>query len=246
MNFESIIEYQKRDMLLRKIQKEENNDKNHLKMMELAKSINDEKALLGKGSVETNQYLEEISRLNEEVAKISVRIEEIKGIFSSAGSGEDEEAAKNEKIKLFAEINSLKTKLINADRKLSDRMNKLSSLANSGINSINTINRKGKEYEATKVEYEKVLSQNNPRKLTIKEEMEKLKVEPELLALYEKNKKIVKLPVFVTPTGNKEGYSCICGMKLSPADLTELKEKRMCQCKNEACNRLIVLPKAND
>lgn len=233
--FEKMIEYQRLDMELRKMNREYNKHPDKKKLDVTRNKFNDAQSKLDSGSSEAETLAAEIERVYNDFKRTVEQIDALEKQFTEAT---DDDA----KAKLLPQLESLKGRLESAKNKIGSRVERIKQLSSVCMQALNTKKSVKDEYDKIKVRLDEYRKSMLPDRENTEAKMKELEptLDKELFAMYARYKNDGIAPVFVEVVGDSENsYSCRCGMQLSQTNKSELKSKKMCQC--ETCRRIVYL-----
>lgn len=233
--FEKMIEYQKLDMALRKMNVEFNKHPDK-KLLDAARNkFNDVQSRLDAGSAESVTLAAEIEKVYAEFQTTMKTFESVEKEFNAAETDE-------EKAKFLPQLESLKSRLDSCKNKISGRIDRIKRISAESVKALDTRKAVKDNFDKIKQRLEEYKKSVMPDRGKIEAEMKALEsqLDENQFKLYVKAKSEgVALPVFVAVAGdNENNYGCGgCGMLLSQTSKGELKSNQICQC--EACRRLV-------
>jgi len=224
-----ILQYQKIDMELKKLQRSVNSSEEKEvmnKMMAYVKEAqNVSNGLEGKAGKMMEEYQTLKKNYDDNVKKIQT--------LTSKTDFKSEEEFKN----AYTQINTLSSELYMIERNLNIFINRAKQLLKDfEITKNNVIKARGK-FKASKENYEKSVSAVEPKIAELKAQLKALESEcdPALLEKYKAMKNDRIFPVFVPLLDGKTCYGC--RMEMASSKLNKLNTERFIVC--EHCGRLI-------
>lgn len=232
-NFEQMIEYQKLDMELRRLNNEFNKNPDKKKLDSARNDFNAAQAVFDKSVAESEDYAKEIEQVYADFTASEKEIAELEKAFSSAATDE-------EKAALLPRMELAKARLETYRNKVGNKIEAIKRL-------LGTCAQEQKKKKTVKEEFDRINAKLKDVKDSfmternkLKEKMSELekKLDKNLLEIYVKARKDGIFPVFVKASVTDGGnYGCLCGMQLSQTNKTKLKNDKMCQC--DACRRIV-------
>lgn len=233
-NFLKLLEYQKKDIELRKLNNVLGRDEALASMNKSNRAFNDAKAALTECEQQAGGLLDSYAELQKYIEENEAVLNELE---DSEAASEDEIAARVKKLE------SLKSKFQTADKKMHDIEDRSKAVCVRRSDAL-------KSGKAAKAKFAEAREKHNKLVSSKSDEMNKLKTELESLQksldpqLFEEYKKLVadnKFPPIVPAAGDekKNLYNCGgCGLNLPQKGNAMLGDKGWCRCEN--CRRLIV------
>ncbi len=236
-NLDTILEYQKYDIELRKLLDEiEKNEFN--KKMEQARA---EFAAAKNNVLESEKAAESIVNFyNSSLAYYEDTFKKFEALDKrlSEVSEDDDEARKE----ILSQMEVLRDRISELEKKLADRKNKSESVIHAYLDSQERGKKLKDIFNSFKLKFETFKAEKEPamKKLTTHLDELKKKIDPQLFEQYQSITNERKYPAIVE-AGSADGgknYSCNgCGLSLSQKAKSELAEKSICRCEN--CRRII-------
>ena len=232
-NFEQIIEYQKLDAELRRINNEYNKHPDKRKLDAVRNDFNAAQAVFDKSLAESEGHAKEIEQIYADFKTSESEIAELEKAFAAAATDE-------EKAGLLPKMELVKAKLDTCRNKIIKKTDAIKHLL--GVCAQEQAKKKNVKAEFDKINarLKTVKDSFMPERNGIKGKMAELEntLDKNLLEIYSKARKDGIFPVFVKATVTDGGdYGCLCGMQLSQTNKTKLKNEKMCQC--DACRRIV-------
>ncbi len=235
-NMQTMLEYQKLDIALRKMNVEYNNHPDKKRLDAARSKFNEVQANLNAGSAESETLAAEIERVYAEFKTTLKTLETLEKEFAAAENDE-------EKAKFLPRLESLKSRLDSCRNKIASRIDRIKRISAEAVKSLDTRKTVREEFDKTKKKLEEYKDQVKPEREKIEGQMKALgeKIDKDLLERYAKARSEgVAVPIYVAVAGDENSYACgVCGMVLSQTSKSELKSKGICQC--ETCRRLVYL-----
>lgn len=231
MDFTKILEYQKKDGELFKIERELNQNESKKISQEMfgviKKAQDRSKSLENKAGIILKDYDSIKKAYNENISQlekfVSKKLEEI--------TDKDLDTVMNAANSIINNLNILEKKLFAEAESLNATLNEFNSTKK------NYGNARAKYAENKKI-YEDELSEKNPQIDQIKKELSKLEkdIEPKMLSRYKQLRSDRIYPVFVRLIDKSCGG---CRMERSAGELDKLKNQGYLECEN--CHRMIII-----
>ncbi len=234
-NFKKMLEYQKLDMELRKINKEFNSLPAKKKLDVTRNKFNEAQSDLDHNAANAATYGSEVERLHAEFGEIMKRFEAVEAQYSAATTAE-------EKAALLPKLEQIRSNAESCKNKLNNRIDKIKMLTNECMQNLATKKKVKEEFDKIKTSLDEIRAKSMPERKRIEEQMKSIEttLDQALLSAYNKFRSDGIAPVFVPVVGdNEKDYACACGMQLSQTNKSELKNKSMCQC--DTCRRMVYL-----
>ncbi len=234
-SFKKMLEYQKLDMELRKINKEYNSLPEKKRLDVTRNKFNEAQSALDRNASNAATYGAEVERLYVEFGEIMKRFENVEAVYNAATTAE-------EKAALLPKLEQIRSGAESCRNKINSRIEKIKMLTNECMKNLTTKKKVKEDFDNTKAKLDEIRAKSMPERKRIEEQMKSLEVtlDKSLLAAYNKFRSDGIAPVFVPVVGdNEKDYACICGMQLSQTNKSELKNKSMCQC--DTCRRMVYL-----
>ncbi len=224
-----ILEYQKLDFDLRKLEKQINgsNEKNVMnQMINYVKTAQNKSLELEKSA---KKLTEDYEMLKNEYDKNFKLIKELT-------SKKAEDLSEKQMEETFNKINLVSSNLYMIERNLNINVNNIKSILKEFENTKNQVIVARTKHKESKTKYDELVSTITPKIDQIKAEMRALesKIKPELLTRYKEKKHDNIFPVFV---GLKDGNCGGCMMAQPKGRLDKLKQDGYIIC--EQCGRVI-------
>lgn len=231
MNFNNILQYQKKDAELIRIERELNNNPDKRissQMIAVVKSAQEKSSLLEKNAeiLEKDFYLVK-KAYNETISQVEKFVsKDLKSL-----SQKDLESIINATNGILNNLNILEKKLFSEAEKLNITLNEFEKAKKQ----YGTARSK---YNEHKKNYDEILKTKEPEISKIKKELIELEknIEPKLLSKYKQLRADKLFPVFVKLTDKSCGG---CRMELSAAEIEKVKTNGYLECDN--CRRIIIL-----
>lgn len=234
INFDSLMEYQKADMQLKKLRSELKKCPAAIKMRESSKTFDAAKARL--------------SACEERALKVCEVYNNCKNYLSEnnekfTGVAELGEAASEDEIKESNRVfDSYKNRFMNAEKKLNDCQDEANRVLKEYKEAYDLGIKKREEYKAAKDAYAQLCADKQPAIDALEVKLKELRanISDELFETYKNRVENDLFPPFVPAMANeRKEISCGgCGMTQSQKTVAELNSNGYCTC--ESCRRVIV------
>lgn len=232
-NLDAILSYQEVDISLRKILDEiDRNDEN--KRLEQAKNeFNKAKQVVADSEKQAEAIVAFYNNALVYYNENSKKVEELEQKFDNAQT----EQEKNE---LLEQLNILRNKFVDLEKKLNERKQKTEKV----LEEYRDAQERGRKlrviHTTSKTKLEDLKKDKEPQINQLQAKLGALRptLDKELFEMYSALAQDKKYPAFVSVTGDEKNYCCGgCGLALSQKNKGELKDKNMCKC--ETCRRMI-------
>ena len=235
-NFLKLLEYQKKDIELRKINDALNRDEALIIM-----SMNKNKRAFGDAKAaiaECDKVADQLIDAYTEIQKYIDDNEALFAEFEAAGTVSDEELETR-----VRKLESVKSKFQSAEKKLHELEEKARTVCNKRADAIKSGNAAKAKYAEAKTKHGKLAESKAGDIKRLTSELSALRdgLRPELYAEYEKLVSDNKFPPVVRAAGDekKNMFNCGgCGLGLPQQGNAQLLDSGWCRCDN--CHRLIV------
>lgn len=232
--FQILLEYQKKDLELKKLNNMLDRDASRMSMMKYKKVFNDAKQALSDCETQAGELVEaytELQRYIEENEAVLALLENAESV-----SEEDLEAR-------IKKLDGLKSKFASADKKMRNIDEKSRSVCKTRSEAVKTGTTAKAQYADAKGKHDKLRSSKEGELKKLNEDLEAMRKEldPKLYAEYKKLVEENKFPPVVPAAGDeKKGmFNCGgCGLGLPQQGNAALHDKGWCYCDN--CHRIIV------
>lgn len=233
-NLESLLEYQKVDIELRKILDEIDRSDDSKKMEQVRNEFNAAKTTVA----ETERAAENIITFyNNAVAFIEECSKRADEIAEKMNSTEDIEVQRE----LAAQLEKIREKLTETERKLNERSEKTDKVIKSYLEGQERGKKLRALFNALKERLAEFKRTKEPKINELKGKLEAIakNIPPDIMQTYRAITAEHKYPAFVAAidAGDKKHYRCFCGLTLSQKAQSELLDKGCCRCEN--CHRLV-------
>lgn len=234
-NFQKLIDYQKKDTELKKLNTFLERDEALISMNKNKKAFNDAKQVISNGEQSASQILDTYAELLKYVDDNEAFLAELE----NAAESETEE----ELIERVKKLESLKSKFQNADKKAHDLDDKSKDICRARVDAIKAGNIAKQKYAEAKTKHGALVDSKADELNALKTELDKMRptLDAKLFAEYQKLVEDNKFPPIVPASGDdKKGmFNCGgCGIGLSQQANTLVKDQGWCRCDN--CRRIIV------
>lgn len=232
-NLEMILSYQELDIKLRRILDSLERSDAFKKMEQSKTEFNNAKKTVLDSEKEAEAIVQSYEKCAQQLKEITDKMNELELIIENAESDED--------LSGYAEqLDSLKSKALAFDKKLSELKNSSEKIVKSYQDS-NSIGLKMRGvYNAAKAEYSELIKASEPEVNALKKQLKEIEtqIDSELMNKYKAITAENKYPAFVEVRVADGGYSCNgCGLHLSQKNTSTLNENGICIC--ETCRRII-------
>ncbi len=232
--FQKLIEYQKKDIELRKLNAVIDRDEALAGMNKHKRAFNDAKQAIKDCEVQAGSLIDTYAELQKYVADN----EELLAALDAVEAASEDELA--ERVK---KLESLKSKFASADKKAHDIDERSKELLRARTDAVKTGNAAKAKYNEAKSKHEALIGSKSSDLERLKAELEKLRsgLDEALFREYSKLVAENKFPPVVPASGDdKKGmFNCGgCGLGLPQSGNAELNDKGYCRC--DSCRRLIV------
>ena len=234
MDLNKILEYQEYNISLKKLDKEYERLDDKKKLDVVRGKYNDLQNTVNIGETEAQSLISGVDACYNEYRALMESFDKLNEKIEAAATDE-------EKVKFLPQVESIKSKLENVDRKISQKIKRSKDI-------VATCAKAQESKKAVKVSFDEIKkrlddykAEKSPARKAILDKMDALKTEidKDFFDRYSKLRGEGIFPVLVPAAGDGNIYSCYCGMSLSQAKNGELTEKKICQC--ESCRRMIYL-----
>ncbi len=234
-NFQKLLEYQKKDIELKKLNTVIDRDEALIAMNKNKKAFNDAKQTISDGEQTASQILDIYSELSKYVDDNEAVLNEMEAL--SECESEDELAERVKKLE------SLKSKFQNADKKAHDLDDRSKDVCRSRVEAIKMGSIAKQKYSEAKAKHGALVDSKADELNALKAELDKMRptLDEKMFVEYQKLVDENKFPPIVPASGDdKKGmYNCGgCGIGLSQQANTLVKDQGWCRCDN--CRRIIV------
>ena len=228
---ENILEYQKKDAMLVKIERELENSESKRVVNEMVEQVKQAQNKLVALERSASQIIAEYEKLKQRFEHESKKLEDVKKVdFSKKSENELRESttAINRQIASMLTLNKEITKLSN---RIVSALNDFEKTKQAGVLA-------KKKYSESIEKYNKFASNKNNQITQIKADLSNLakKIDSKVLERYNKMRDDHKFPIFVPLVNNSCGG---CAMEVPSARLDLLKKEKMLEC--ESCHRMIYI-----
>lgn len=229
---EDILNYQKLDSKLVKLERDLKNDESKKTVTQMVSIVKDSQNKLMSLEQEAEIQVKELSRLKDEYNKL---LTEINDIIKTDVSDADENTIRTTADK----INQMSSSLTVIERKISTYNDKANNILKAFDNAKKSILNAKQKHKEAKEKYDAKQAAVNPEIESIKKELSSLesKVNKDLMAKYKRMRGDNIFPVFVPL---RDGSCGGCMMGVSQANIQQIKTKGYIEC--EQCHRIIYIP----
>lgn len=229
MDIKKILEYQKKDAELNKLEKElvkSECKKIYQEMVAIVKQAQDKSASL---EAQAGTIKDEIERLNKQYKENSNNVVKV--------SGKDFASMKEEEIEnLISMMEALENNLSILEKKMLAEAEKLNITLTEFEKTKKVYGNAKAKYIDNKKQYDELVKVKEPEMEKIKQELVKMEkdIDPKVLAKYKQHRQDKLFPIF-TPLADK---SCsFCMLELSAVEVDKIKSQGYLECDN--CHRII-------
>lgn len=232
--FEKILEYQRLNISLKKLDREFEKLDDKKKLDVVKRKYNALQTTVNQGEEEAETLIAEVNQAYADYKTLMIAFDELAAKINAAKTDE-------EKIKLLPQLESVKARIENADRKISQKWKRSKDIVSTSANAQESKKSVRTSYDEIKKRLDVYRAEIAPERKDIEDAMQQLEpqIDKELLSKYTKIRSDGILPVIVKAAGDEKNYSCYCGISLSQAKIGELAEKKLSQCEN--CRRMIYI-----
>lgn len=234
MKFDTILNYQKTDIELRKIHDEIERSALNQAIDKARSEFNSAKAQVSESEKNAEVLVKFVANAEKLYAEGKAVLEETAAKLDGTETDEERSAA-------IAKLETVRKKMSEIERKLAE----VKPRADKTIKDYKTGQDKGKkmrdEYNSAKEALEQLRKSKEPIVNELKAKLTELEkdIDPKLMELYNALKAESKYPAFVEALPGERGtYSCRgCGIGLPQKLKSELEDKGFCRC--ETCRRIV-------
>lgn len=232
--FKALIDYQKKDIELRKLNNVLDRDEALVSMNKNKRVFNDAKQAIADCEQQAGGILDMYGELRKYVEENEALLEELE---KSEASGEEELEQRVKKLE------SLKSKFQSADKKMHDIDEKSKAVCSRRTDALKTGNAAKIKFVEAREKHNKLVSSKSDEIGKLKAELEEQRksLDPQFFAEYNKLVEENKFPPVVPAAGDdkKNMYNCGgCGLNLPQRGNAMLNDKGWFRCEN--CRRIIV------
>lgn len=234
-NFVMMLEYQKKDIELRKLN-------NLLKRDDALASMNKYKRAFDDAKRAISECEQQAAALLDTFAELQRYIEENEGLLAELEGAEcDSEEELETRVK---RLESLKSKFQNAEKKMHDLEEKAKSVCTRRADALKSGKAARQKFDEAREKHGKLVNSKADEMNRLKAELEKMRgsLDPKLFAEYTKLVEDNKFPPIVRAAGDekKNMFNCGgCGLNLPQKGNAALNDQGWFRCEN--CRRIIVL-----
>lgn len=230
-----ILEYQEKDIELRKIDAEFNKNPEKKKLDTAKREFDGVQREFAASVSEADRLGKEIEQAYADARATESRIDELEEAFAAAATDEAKAA-------LLPAMETEKSKLDRCRNKVVNNIDRIKKLLVSCSQKQQEKKKIKGIYDNIKSGLQKQLEIVQPRRDAVRKRMNELReeVDPVLMDVYAKARKDgMSPPVFVAAVGQGGDLSCICGMQLSPGSVGKLRNDGIYRC--DTCRRIIYI-----
>lgn len=234
INFDSLMEYQKADMQLKKLKSELKKCTAAVKMRESSKTFDAAKARLAACEERAQKVFEVYSNCKNYLAENNEKFTGVSQLDESANEEELKESNRT--------FDSYKNRFMNAEKKLNDCQTEANRVLKEYKEAYDLGMKKRDEYKKAKDAYAQLCAEKQPVIDALEVKLTELRanINDELFESYKSRVENDLFPPFVPAMANeRKEISCGgCGMTQSQKTVAELNGNGYCTC--ESCRRVIV------
>ena len=233
-NLEKLLEYQKKDIELRKLNAFVKREEELASMNKNEKIFNEAKRVIAECEDQANAIISSYAELSKYVDDNEAMLAELENTDAES----EEQLA--ERVK---KLESLKSKFQNADKKARDFKDRSKDVCRARVDAVKSGNAARQNYKEAKAKHGELISSKAGEANALKAELEKMRptLDEALFAEYKKLVEEKHFPPVVPASGDdKKGmFNCGgCGLGLPQQGNSLLKDQGWCRCDN--CHRIIV------
>lgn len=227
----TILQYQKLDMELKKIQRAVNTSQEKEIMNKMISYVKDAQNV---SNVIENKASKVVGDYTSLKKSYDINSKKVDALISNMPKGADELK------KAYAQINALSSELFMIERNLNILIGKAKELLKEFETTKNNVIKARSKHKTSKENYEKLIAENEPKVKNIKSQMKELEkeIDSSLLEKYKSMKNDNIFPVYVPLLDGKACYGC--RMEVASSKLNKLSNEQFIVC--EHCGRLIYKP----
>ena len=234
-NLDKLLEYQRIDIELRKVLDEIERSDDGKKLEQARTEFNNAKSTV----TETEKAAENIvSYYNTALAFLEEANKRIDEIAAKLEKTED----MDEQRALVSELEKIRDKMAEAERKLSERADKTDKVILAYLDGQERGKKIRTVYNNVKERLTKFKQAKEPKINELKAKLDAIRpaIPKDMMETYEKITSEHRYPAFVRAIeADRNHFRCFCGLELSQKTQSELLDKGSCRC--ETCHRLIYL-----
>ncbi len=232
--FKAMIDYQRKDIELRKINNELDKDKALVEMNVNKRAFNDAKQTIAECEQLAGDLLDIYAELQKYIDDNEALLNELE-----SGDGKDEE----ELASRVKKLESLKSKFQSADKKMHDIEDRSKNVCSRRTEAVKSGNIAKQHYNAARANHGKLVESKSGEVNKLKAELAQMResLDPKLLEEYNKLVAEGRFPPIVPASGDskKNLYNCGgCGLELPQKGNAMLGDQGWFRC--ETCRRIIV------
>lgn len=233
-DFQKLLEYQSLNIELRKLDREYETLADKKKFDIKKDKLAELQSKVVNGAAEAQSLIDEIQTA---YANYKMLMDQYNLLDAAIEKAENDE----EKVKLFSQFESIKTRLENINRNISHKTQRSKELVSQCARAMESRKTVREECDNLKKNLDKFKEDKLSGRKNLEEQMSKLEpeIDKDLFAQYIAVRSEGILPVLVKAGIDGKNYSCFCGISLSQAKKGELDEKKLCRCEN--CRRMIYI-----
>lgn len=228
---EQLLNYQKTDGNLRKIE-------NELGKSSERKAMNEAKAFMISAKDTIEKIGAKAGELSAQFDKVCAERDAVTGQINDFRSASDNCSDESESSYLLKKAEETMTKLVSLEKETAKLESEIKALLSEYRKIVSDANKMKEIYAKNKEEYAKLKEIKSGEIKEIKDALDKLKkaVDPSVMAVYEKKRVEDKIFPVLVPVVN-EAFCGGCGMELSALSKSKLKTAEVVEC--DFCKRLL-------
>lgn len=234
INLNSLLEYQKLDIQLRKLTDEVERNEDNKKLEQAKSEFNAAKIMVTESEKAAESIISFYNNALNYYDENNKKIEEIAENLNLCDN-------EDERKELVLELETLKEKFAEIERRLAERREKSEKVIRAYLDAQERGKKMREIYNNVKLRLESFKKEKEPQIKTISQQLGEMSknIQSDVLKQYKALTDEKKYPAFVEAilTDDKKNYRCFCGLTLSQKTKSELMERGLCQC--ETCRRII-------
>ncbi|HEY8418913.1 MAG TPA: hypothetical protein VIL03_00525 [Clostridia bacterium] len=232
MNLEKILAYQEQDLALRSLELQIEKSKDYA----IAEKAKENFIKLGNIAKQTEKVASDLydryKKLESYINGVTSKLEELEKVLEMDLSDKNLEKVEDQIKKLQSNLSALEKELIKLPKNIEETVKRNEDARKEGANMRHVFNEAKQKFDALKEELAPKIQEYKTKLAELAKGIDK-----EIFAKYQALRKDKVLPAIVKAV---DGANCGgCGMQLSAAAVTRLKEKGLIEC--ESCRRVIYL-----
>ncbi|MBR5012792.1 MAG: hypothetical protein IKY15_02520 [Clostridia bacterium] len=235
MNIEKILEYQRLDTQIKKLEETLENSADQKAMNSLKKVVQETKNISASLEKEAEKTITEFNKMQKSYNDATSALERLEK--SQANNYTKEQCAECVK-----QLNNIATFLTNLEKVMRQTAEKVNSILSEYDTAKNNYEVAKNKHASHKQNLENLKEKIQPELTTLEAELAKLEggIDAKFLSKYKTKRQDRIFPVVVELRGNACGG---CGMELPSAQIEKLKKDGFLECENERCHRIIYFKK---